>query len=184
MSKENEKTPQTQKKATAQQGKNHTKLVVIIAVIIIAVLVAVIVALVMRKNTSSARKKRPVVVTESNAEDVANDLIKDKTPTGYYETRMNANWTFPNGKSKSTNAYVENADTNTNDVYFDVIRSDNNETIYSSPIIPIGKHIEKFKLDKNLSAGTYNCVCRYHLVDDDQNTVSTLNVSVTVTVEG
>ena len=83
----------------------------------------------------------------------------------------------------SYDAVVENVEKNTNDVYFDVELSDTEETIYESPVIPRGSHLEALTLDKELEAGTYDCVLTYHLIDEDQNTVSTLRMGLTVMVE-
>ena len=38
-------------------------------------------------------------------------------------------------------------------------------------------------LDKELEPGTYSVVMVYHLVDDDENEVSTLNVGLDIHVE-
>ena len=40
--------------------------------------------------------------------------------------------------------------TNTNAVYFDIMRSDTEETIFESPVIPVGSHMEGITLDKAL----------------------------------
>jgi hypothetical protein len=43
--------------------------------------------------------------------------------------------------------------------------------------------MDNIQLDTPLDAGTYDCVMIYHLVDEDQNTVSELRVGLTITVE-
>jgi hypothetical protein len=80
---------------------------------------------------------------------------------------------------------VENVEKNTNDVYFDILLAeDESHVIYQSPVIPRGGHIEKIALDEDLEPGTYDCICVYHLIDEDQNTISTLRVTLTIIVEG
>jgi hypothetical protein len=104
---------------------------------------------------------------------------------GYYTATMTNDWHFATGNAVSEDAYVENVTENTNDVYFDVVLAeDEDNVIYKSPIIPRGSRLENIALDTDLDAGTYNCVLIYHLVDEEQNTVSTLRVTVTITVEG
>jgi hypothetical protein len=79
---------------------------------------------------------------------------------------------------------VQNRESNTNDVYFDVfIEGDEENAIYESPVIPLGGELQNIALDKELDEGTYDCVMVYHLVDEDQNTVDTLRVTVTIVIE-
>ena len=103
---------------------------------------------------------------------------------GYYETRMNVEWKFPNSKTESTNAYVENSPNNKRTVYFDLTLADTNELIYSSPFIPVGVRLEKFKLDAEVPAGEYTGIVTYHLVDDDYRELTTVSVSVTLRILG
>ena len=96
---------------------------------------------------------------------------------------MNLTWHFPDGSSPSTDVYVENVERNTNDVYFDLLLWETDEVIYESPIIPLGQRLTSLTLDRPLEAGMYPCVVEYHVVDENQNTLGTLRMSVTVVVE-
>ncbi len=97
---------------------------------------------------------------------------------------MNTTWHFETGDSASYDAYVANVAENTNDVYFDIfLEGQEEEPIYQSPVIPRGSEMEEITLDKPLDAGTHNCVLIYHLVDEEQKTVSTLQVGLTIVVE-
>lgn len=128
--------------------------------------------------------KRNVVINEENVDEIIAEMKEDEfIPPGSYEAKMNSTWYFEDGNSNSENAYVENVVRNTNDVYFDVILSDTEEIIYESPLLPIGSHIENIALDKELEKGTYDCVVIYHLVDEEQNTLSTVRVAVTIVIE-
>lgn len=163
------------------KGKKGGKTLLIICVVVIVVLLGVIAVLLSKKQDEP---KRNVVVNEDNAEEVAQNLLNEETVApGTYEVTMNSTWKFKDGKSASDNAYVENATVNTNDVYFDVQMSDTGEVIYESPVIPRGSHLEEITLKKDLDAGTYDCVLTYHLIDEDQNTVSTLTMGLTIEVE-
>ena len=130
----------------------------------------------------TVRGGRGTVATPENIDEI---MAKRSEPIedGYFETSMNVEWNFPNGKSESTNAYVANAPDNIRKIYFDVVLKDTNELIYSSPFIPVGSFIKGFALDKELSKGTYIAECQYHLVDDNDEEVSNFNVNVTITVE-
>ncbi len=178
-------------KGENQGRENKGKAVLILcAFVIIVLLIMVIVLLLKNRNDTNINSnevasspKRNVIVNEENAEKVAEEIINQKTVApGSYQVTMNSTWNFQDGASSSDNAYVENATANTNAVYFDVQLSDSEEIIYESPIIPVGSHLDDIKLDKDLDAGTYDCVLIYHLVDDEQNTLATLRMAIKVVV--
>ncbi|WP_026520135.1 hypothetical protein [Butyrivibrio sp. FCS006] len=166
-------------------NNGRIKIVIGICIAIILVLIVVVALLLVRGKVSKQEVKRNVVVTQSNAEQVAEELIS--TPyvePGYYTTEMSTTWHFASGDSVSNDAYVRNNEGNTNDVYFDVfLADDETETILESPIIPRGAELKDISLDKSLDAGTYDCVMVYHLVDENQNSISTLRVGFTIVVE-
>lgn len=165
-----------------RKGKGGKAALIACMVVIIALLV-IVVALLFKNNDSKEIPRRDVVVNEENAEKMASDMIEQpKTPVGSYEVTMNVTWNFENGKSASDNAYVGNAESNTNSVYFDIIRSDTNETIYASPILPVGTYLDDITLDEELPAGTYDCICTYHLIDENEAPISKVNVSLQIVV--
>ena len=85
----------------------------------------------------------------------------------------------------SYDAVVENVETNTNDVYFDIVLENDEETVlYKSPVIPRGSRLEDIALDEPLEAGTHNCVVIYHLIDEEQNTLSILRIALEIIIEG
>ena len=63
------------------------------------------------------------------------------------------------------------------------LADDENKPILKSPVLPRGSELNNIALDVQLSAGTYDCVMVYHLVDEEQNTISTLRVGFTIIVE-
>lgn len=174
MSKETEKVNVTKK------GKGG-KIVLILCILLILVLVGVIAYLLMSKDDE--KEKRNVVVTEENVEEIVAQLSEEqKVPMGAYQVTMNPTWKFEDGKAASSNAYVENIETNTNSVYFDVTRSDTEEVIYESPILPVGSHLENIALDKNLAAGSYDAVVTYHILDESEESISTVRVGITIVI--
>lgn len=169
---------------TKNKGSRKLIVVLIVLLVVVAAMAGVITVLAMRgKEKSNDEPKRNVVINESNVKEVVSQLAKDEvTPIGYYQVTMNSTWNFDNGTAISDNAYVENSTANTNAVYFDLVRSDTEETILASPVIPVGAYLKNISLDTALPAGTYDCVCTYHLVDDDQKTLSIVSVSVKVVI--
>lgn len=157
---------------------------IIILVCIILVMTCVIVYLLMSRKPVE-KERRNEVITPDNVQEMIQQMEEEEyVAPGYYTVTMNYDWHFATGDAVSSNAYVENALENTNAVYLDLFLAEDEENaIYKSPVIPVGSSLTDIALDTPLGAGTYDCVAVYHLVDDDQNTISTLRVTVTVTVE-
>lgn len=174
--------------AGAPQGNRNTALIVSAAVIV--VLVGVIAYMAGSRDAASVsgqkeeQIRRDVIVNEENVEEVIRELEAPRVRPGNYEVKMNTTWHFPDGVSPSTDAYVENVTANTNDVFFDVELSDTDEVIYESPILPRGTHTNEIVLMRDLDPGEYPCRIIYHLVDDNQKTLSTLRMKITVVVDG
>lgn len=189
-------------KEEKQQGKKKIGLFLIIGGLATIIVLLVVVILLLMRNQGEAPEapdesegravitseetKRSVVVTKDTAEEIADDLFQQEyIEPGYYSVSMSTEWHFATGDSISRDAYVENLAENTNDVYFDVFLSDNeDEAIYKSPLLPRGSELNDIALDTVLSAGTYDCIMVYHLVDEEQNTVSTLRIAFTIIIEG
>lgn len=171
------------RKTSEKTGKGgRSALVVCFGVIV--VLACVIVFLLLNQNHGEEAPKRDVIVNNENAEKVVTELAeKERTPVGSYRVTMNSTWNFSNSASASDNAYVENSEANTNSVYFDVVRTDTNETILESPILPVGTYWDEITLDSELPAGTYDCVLTYHLLNENDEPISKVNVGLTIVVE-
>ena len=172
------------------RGGTNRALLIIGALILLA-LVGVIIALLMLLRQPEPEpipepepSQRTVVIHPEGAQQQIEEII-DQVPVepGYYQVSMTMDWSFPDGASPSTNAFVRNRDTNTNDVYFDIMMRDTREVIYESPIIPLGDYINNITLDKDLDPGIYSCIMVYHLIDEEQTTLSTLNMGLTITVQ-
>jgi hypothetical protein len=110
--------------------------------------------------------------------------MRQEVEEGMFECSMSTEWTFADGNAESKDAYVANSSNNTHPFYFDVRLDGSDEVIYSSPIIPVGGQLTNFKLDKPLSAGTYEAVCMYSLLKDEvsQEVTSAAGFVVTITV--
>ncbi|WP_026670903.1 hypothetical protein [Butyrivibrio sp. AE3006] len=181
---------------TGNGGKGNKTVVILLGVIIVLLIavVGVFGAMLLKSNKANeelqqaateTQEKREVVVSQDNAEELAEEMIQQEyVEPGYYEVVMSTTWHFPTGDEESKDSYVENVPSNTNDVYFDLFLSDDEEhTIYESPIIPRGEKLENIKLNTKLEAGTYDCLMIYHLVDENQNSVSEVRVGLNVIVE-
>ena len=184
-----EKQPTNQEEGgrVEKQKKGKGKVIIIILLILVIIALAVVIFLLLRKKPepeapAAAEAQRGLLVNEENMEQIAEELAQPSTAPQSYDVTMNSTWNFESGSESSTNAYVENATSNQNDVYFDVTLADTGETILESPIIPVGSHMDSIKLDKNLSKGTYDCIMTYHLLDNEQKSVSTVKLALTINV--
>lgn len=170
----------TQKLSKTAEKKSKKGILAIVIITVVAIILIISLVLLFAKPKTN---RKNVVVTPDNVDEVLSDMQDQKTSSGTYEVTMNTTWHFKNGTSASSDAYVENSTSNTNDVFFDVVLPETKETIFTSPTIPVGSHLENITLDKELESGTYNCVLTYHLLDDNGDTKSTLRINVNINVE-
>jgi hypothetical protein len=156
------------------------------AVLLAAVAVLVVILVNGQKPTTEIvpgeNGTRGTVLTEAELDQVI-AARGEPVPDGQYRVHMNTDWVFPSGSEPCEDAMVANHDTNTRTVYFDLTIAETGELVYSSPYIPVGNALEGFALDTPLPAGEYDAVVTYHLVDDANAEVTTLNVGVKLTVE-
>lgn len=180
--------PDNRDASTNSTGKSgNTKLliiVVVVAVVIIVALAAVIIALLQRKPEAPEQPDRGTVqvVTADNVEDMLTEPEPEHDDSSFV-CEMNVDWNFLDASQSSYNAYVANAVENTRTIYFDLVLEESEEVLYSSPYIPVGMKAEEITLSRDLDAGKYPAVVMYHMVDDDNVEVGSVNVSVTLHVE-
>lgn len=178
-----------------KDNKNKKNNLVIIILILLILILLIVLALVLTKkpqqeaSVSQEAVDRSVVITEDNVEDFLDGIegpeYPNPAPLGY-DTKMNADWNFTDGTSGSYNAYVENVDSNTCSVIFDLYDASTHEVYFESPILTPGSKLtgDMIKLNKDLEPGTYNCVCEYSMLTEDNiNSGYTVSIAVTVTVE-
>lgn len=155
----------------------------ILAIVVAALAIVVLYFALGKESKPVEEEKRNVVVTTENVDEVIAQLSEEeKVPVGSYEASMNSEWRFADGDAVSENAYVENSVRNQNTVYFTVELKDDGRVIYKSPYLVPGSKLTNIKLDTSLDAGTYDTVLTYHLVDDENQEVSTVKLAVTITI--
>lgn len=171
-----------QNEKSAKGGKGG-KIVLAICIVVIIALLGVVIFLLLNKGEKEEPVKRNVVVNKDNVDEIVSQMIeKEITEQGYYEATMNSTWNFEDGSAISEDAYVKNAETNQNSVYFDVTLADTNATIYESPIIPVGSYLDNIALGSDLNAGSYDCIVTYHLLNESDESISTVRVSLTIVI--
>ena len=164
--------------------KSQTGLIIAFALIAVCAVAGILLFVAFGKDANATKFNR--VVTPDNVDEILDSIANSEmTPIGSYETNMNSSWTFPDGESASTNAYVENSVNNRSAVYFTIVlQKDQSKTLYTSPVLPVGSHLENIKLDTPLEAGVYDTILTYHMMDDDlQETGSKVSLKLTITVQ-
>lgn len=164
---------------------NTTQLIIIICFVLLiaAIGIAAFFIIKAQKEYSLADESIPggnLIVDESNLAEV-DAYLSDSVATGMFEVSMNTIWSFPDGKSASTDAYVANSPSNHFPITFEILL-DNSDMIYSSTVIPVGNRIKDIVLERDLDAGTYPAVCMYHLWNEDGTEDSSFGVNVTINV--
>jgi hypothetical protein len=154
------------------------------AVAVIAVLIVVIVRLLNAPEPAPVETRTGGVGTVATIENIESirKQLSEPVQDGYYETRMNVEWTFETWDSPSSDAYVANSENNRRTVYFTVSLAETDEIVYTSPDIPVGSQLTGFALDKKLNAGEHPAVVTYRLLDDEGNELSNVSVSVTLRI--
>ena len=168
--------------------KSATVVIIVLSIIIVFLLCFVVYFLFFNKNNKTEKENkttenvRPMIVQDSSdAEDIIKKFNEDSKDT-MYNCRMTSTWTFKNGKAKSEDAYVANTDFNHYPVYFEVQLNDTQEIIYTSSLIPVGYEVNGLTLEKDLPAGDYPATVVYHLMNDDNQEVSSVGFTITIQV--
>nr|WP_302141955.1 hypothetical protein [uncultured Schaedlerella sp.] len=161
MAKKVEKKPQRKApaKVPKKEEKNSKGKIIIIALLLLVIVaLGVVIYLLLHKPKPERGTTAGLAVGD----------IDEKAANARFTTDMNMSWSFPSGSAVSSNAEIGNSASNLYDCYFEVYLDDEEQTLlYSSPVIPVGKKLDKLELNQVLPDGTYDAVCTYHLLDDE-----------------
>ena len=161
----------------------HVALILGVLVIIAAAVVIVFLLRPEPAEVALAETDPPAaarVMTEENYKEIMSDLT-ERIDRGRFRTYMNTTWTFPDGKSPSSNAVMGNSPANNYPFWFTVAIVDTGEIVFSSGILPVGAEMAEIKLEKELPAGEYAANIRINLVDEDDEPVQS-NVGFNITL--
>lgn len=90
--------------------------------------------------------------------------MERKTNESYFTNRININPIFKDSKSEG-NLMIENIKENKLLLQVEIIEQGDYGSIYKSPVLSPGQHIESDKLNKTLPKGTYNAIAYFNLYD-------------------
>lgn len=190
--------PINKKEGKASEEKKDSKKILIFLALIIVLLLIIVVLLVkgyleneisgnsaddQNGNREVAGSTR-MVLDEETAGSVYEEMRKD-VEEGMFECSMSMTWTFEDGGSESKDAIVLNSSNNSHPFYFDVTLENDDEILYSSPVLPVGTQLTNIKLDRPLEAGTYRAVCKYTLLKDEesQEEISSAGFIITIVIQ-
>lgn len=165
-----------------EQKKSKKKLWILIVFIVLIAIIGVLGAVIYRlaKQKPEEMQNPERIVSEGL---VIDGNVNKKASEARFTTDMNMIWTFPSGSDTSNNAEIGNSISNLYECYFEVYLEDEEQTLlYSSPVLPVGKRIEKLKLNQALPDGSYDAICTYHILDDEDPEVELGTVSFAVTI--
>lgn len=151
---------------TAEAGRHKGKKKWLIAVIIIAVAVGAAAAAGFMYWYQN--RDKGVLVTKENYEKIQEE-VRQKVESGYFETYMNVKWTFPNGKSPSTDAVLGNSPNNTKAIRCEVILDETGEILFQTGAIGVGEQVPEIVLEKELAAGNYEATCMTYLLNENED---------------
>ncbi len=92
--------------------------------------------------------------------------LNEKVEQGMINISMNTTPIFSDGTSEG-NLMIVNEGVNNYPQVVEIVRNDNQETIYKSGAVPVGSKIEKAKLNTDLPAGEYDCTALFYNVDPE-----------------
>lgn len=148
-------------KKVKKESNNNSKVKIVIIILLILVIIAlgVVIYLLLHKPEQKRNASAGLIV---------DDNIDEKAANARFTTDMNMVWTFPSGSSVSNNAEIGNSASNVYECYFEVYLDDDDQTLlYTSPVLPVGKRLDKLELNQVLPDGSHDAVCTYHLLDDE-----------------
>jgi hypothetical protein len=156
---------------TKKKGLSTQATVLIIALTLIIAGTAIAAILILGKKEPpvvvvQAETPRPRVVTEENYRELQ-EVRGERVAKGMFYTHFSNLWTFPDGKSASTDAVMGNSANNLYPFYFTLTLADTGELVYTSGVLPLGTEIDQLVLDTELPAGTYPAVIGIHMIDEN-----------------
>lgn len=147
------------KKSGRKKLSKKQKVLIISAAVVAAAAIGIIIYFLVNRNS-------PQKLTAENYKQIE-DEMKQNVQDGYFETYMNTEWTFSNGKAVSKDALLGNSPSNKKPIRCEVHLADSSEILFETGVLPVGTQVDTIKLSKDLEAGTYPAVCTIYLLNED-----------------
>lgn len=154
------KIEKTEKDEKQEKDNSKSKKIIIILLVLVIIALGVVIYFLLHKPEEKVKR--------NVSEGLAVGDIDEKASNATFTTDMNMVWTFPSGSAVSNNAEIGNSASNIYECYFEVYLDDEEQTLlYSSPVLPVGKRLDKLELDQALPDGSHDAICTYHILDDE-----------------
>ncbi len=157
---EAKKTEKTEDTKDNEKGNSKWKKLFVLLLLLVIIVLGVIIYFLLNKPE------------EKDERDISEGLVvgevDEKAANATFTTDMNMIWNFPSGSAVSTNAQIGNSTSNLYECYFELFLDDEEQTLlYSSPVLPVGKRLDKLELNEVLPDGAHEAVCIFHILDDE-----------------
>jgi hypothetical protein len=173
--------------AAGPTGGLSGKLVALILGVVFIVAAAAVVIVIVLKGAPAEQPNVAAIgvgahfVDDSDLASIE-EALREKVAKGMFTTHMNTTWTFPDGKSASTDAVMGNSSSNNYPFWFEVKLD--NAVIFESSLLPVGSQVKEIVLNKDLPAGTYPAVVSVHMTDENGEPVeSNMGFNITLVVQ-
>lgn len=172
------------------EKKKKTAIIIACALFIMVLMVIIVVLFILligkEKQEGGTGEPQGYVMNEENYQQIMEEMHSD-VREGYFETYMNTEWTFSDGKSETKDAVLGNSPNNTKPIRCEVVLEDTEEVVFHTGVIPVGVQLSPFKLDVDLDMGRYDAVCMVYLLDEMEDGTykdySSAGFNVTIVVE-
>lgn len=118
----------------------------------------------------------PQHITEEQSQEISSDSSNSAA-----KVSINTNIVCKDSDAPA-NLMIYNDEDNSESWRVTISRQDNGDCVYESDIIPVGYSVDESILQSSLPKGKYPCIASFHILDEDGNDKSVVNVDVQITV--
>ncbi len=155
------------------EKRSKRKIALLLGLLLLLIICIVSVIFIANNLMNDDNGNNPGIVYDLNAEEGGWDQMSEeeitaalnsKVDEGMINISMNTSPVFSDGTAKGS-LWIVNELINNYPQKVEIYLVDGDELIYTSGAIPVGSKIETDRLDKELEAGTYECLAMFHNLD-------------------
>lgn len=173
------------------ETKNNKKRKIEIAVPVVAILLFLVLILALHycENTQPGTTQHDVALQTDTvsagdlpqlSEDEITELLRKKQKDSFFTVQASSQGTIQPG-SRTLALSVANPRNNKYDCRFQIILSETQKSIYTSPILRPRSYLENEYLTEALEAGEHKAIIRYSILDKDGGVCGLTDVEVLIT---
>lgn len=144
--------------------------------------IGIVTAIMMSLCACSSQKNpdKPLEFQQYAAEEQSQETSSDSSNSAA-KVSINTNIVCKDSDAPA-NLMIYNDENNSESWRVTISRQDNGDRVYESDIIPVGYSVDESILQSSLPNGKYPCTASFHILDDEGNDKSVVNVDVKITV--